>query len=381
MTRGRHRPESGIGPRAVPAPTRANRELGLDGRGVMRVLDAAYRIDLPEEAWLDGLTAAIGPAFDRGAGVHSFAVDLRSGATSSPRLFGGDASWSATWRAEWWETFILPMDVAMYRGIAQFGPLSYTSDLFAAIARAMPTFELYLANRGALPDEEVPAPSFGRYPESLNLVASDTSGTTVCFIGNRPEVAREPPSDSSVHLAGLLTAHIAAALRLRSARSGNPSVVDSADVVLSDRGAVVNVREGAGLDASLDAIRHAARTVVRAKRDAAGDSEGRASLVLWQILFSRSFTVVDSYEKDGRRYLVANRNRPDPVTAFASLLTPREREVVALLVLGHANKLIAYELDVAESTVATHIRSIARKLDVDGTSGILATAHSAARPG
>ena len=45
-------------------------------------------------------------------------------------------------------------------------------------------------------------------------------------------------------------------------------------------------------------------------------------------------------------------------------LTPREREVLALIGRGMPNKLIARELDVAEKTVKAHVSSILAKLGV-----------------
>jgi len=46
-------------------------------------------------------------------------------------------------------------------------------------------------------------------------------------------------------------------------------------------------------------------------------------------------------------------------------LTPREREVLALLGRGMPNKRIARELDVAEKTVKAHVSAILAKLGVD----------------
>ena len=45
-------------------------------------------------------------------------------------------------------------------------------------------------------------------------------------------------------------------------------------------------------------------------------------------------------------------------------LTEREREVLSLLVAGHQNKAIASELDVAVSTIESHVHSILNKLGV-----------------
>ena len=44
-------------------------------------------------------------------------------------------------------------------------------------------------------------------------------------------------------------------------------------------------------------------------------------------------------------------------------LSPREREILRLIARGHSNKLIARELDIAETTVKIHVQHILRKLD------------------
>ncbi|MBW7850261.1 MAG: response regulator transcription factor [Rhodospirillales bacterium] len=58
-----------------------------------------------------------------------------------------------------------------------------------------------------------------------------------------------------------------------------------------------------------------------------------------------------------RRFLPApKRNQP------ASVLTPREAEVLAMLRQGKPNKMIAFELDMAENTVKVHVGRILKKL-------------------
>jgi DNA-binding CsgD family transcriptional regulator len=69
---------------------------------------------------------------------------------------------------------------------------------------------------------------------------------------------------------------------------------------------------------------------------------------------------VDTYERNGKRYVVARRNdvrlpRPDA-------LSPRERQALGFALLGDSNKLIAYELAISASTVGVLLHRAAQKL-------------------
>jgi serine/threonine-protein kinase PknK len=61
--------------------------------------------------------------------------------------------------------------------------------------------------------------------------------------------------------------------------------------------------------------------------------------------------------------LVAARRRRDPLDT----LTPREREVLALMAEGYSNAGIARQLFVSEGTVEKHVHSILPKLDIPET--------------
>ena len=52
-------------------------------------------------------------------------------------------------------------------------------------------------------------------------------------------------------------------------------------------------------------------------------------------------------------------------TALAGSLSPREREVLALVAAGHTNKAIAEQLFVSPNTIKTHVASLLQKLDAD----------------
>lgn len=63
--------------------------------------------------------------------------------------------------------------------------------------------------------------------------------------------------------------------------------------------------------------------------------------------------------------------RPVPLDPLAAL-TPRERDVMALLIQGLPNKGIAHELVISENTVKRYLKSIFEKLDVDSRAAAVA---------
>jgi len=83
---------------------------------------------------------------------------------------------------------------------------------------------------------------------------------------------------------------------------------------------------------------------------------------VWLGLVDGGWTLLDSFEQDDRWFVVA-RKRPsvDPRAA----LTERERQVIALAVQGHSNKVAAYELGLTTSTIATYLRRAMTKLGLD----------------
>jgi two-component system, NarL family, nitrate/nitrite response regulator NarL len=68
-----------------------------------------------------------------------------------------------------------------------------------------------------------------------------------------------------------------------------------------------------------------------------------------------------------------------PALDGISLLSTREREVLALIARGDSNKLIARALNIAEATVKIHVQHILRKLNL--TSRVQAAVYAAALDG
>jgi DNA-binding CsgD family transcriptional regulator len=84
-----------------------------------------------------------------------------------------------------------------------------------------------------------------------------------------------------------------------------------------------------------------------------------AAASLWREMRAGGWSIVEEYERDGRRFLVARR-----VRAHVDRLTAREREIVERVVSGASSKAIGLELGVAASTVAGHLANAMKKLGV-----------------
>lgn len=117
------------------------------------------------------------------------------------------------------------------------------------------------------------------------------------------------------------------------------------------------------------------RPVSRAGATAASHLEGRLrecapsggaldradALEVWSGLTSGKWSLVDLRDEAAVRHLVARRA---DVVAPRSLLTSRQRQVLACASLGWSNKTISYDLGVSATTVSTHLLSAARRLGV-----------------
>ncbi|MFP4896189.1 response regulator transcription factor [Paraburkholderia sp. EG304] len=69
--------------------------------------------------------------------------------------------------------------------------------------------------------------------------------------------------------------------------------------------------------------------------------------------------------------LFARREQRAEVQRRLDTLTPREREVMALVVAGHMNKLVASELGAAEKTVKVHRGRVMEKMKAASLAGLV----------
>ncbi|HSD89766.1 MAG TPA: helix-turn-helix transcriptional regulator, partial [Kofleriaceae bacterium] len=171
-----------------------------------------------------------------------------------------------------------------------------------------------------------------------------------------PQRADAHADRRSQRLWAKVSAHLAAGRRLRERLAGSPF-----EAVLTPSGKL----EHAEGDSKSPSTREALRAAVVRQEKARGkarrkDPEGATDM--WTALVGGRWSLLDHFERGGRRYIVARRNEHGGADPRA--LAERERAVAQLAALGKSNKLIAYELGVSESTVASHLSSAMRKLRV-----------------
>lgn len=96
---------------------------------------------------------------------------------------------------------------------------------------------------------------------------------------------------------------------------------------------------------------------------------------LWQSLVDAEWAVVEEFELDGHRFLRLRPSLPalgpSPELSRTRPLSEREEQVLAAVAMGHANKLIAYDLGVSESTVSAYVRRAAAKLGTTSRVGLV----------
>lgn len=304
------------------------------------VLEAAYRMDVTEAAWLEDVVKAVGTHIDRGRGLMGYVYDATDLQEVKVGSFWADGRAILSTR-EHVQAIIRQTEPEYVKATWRGLPCSLVSET--------PNIEGqpgYTAMRG-----------LGIH-DLLVINGTDPTWHGVWIGACIPEpVVLEPEPRA---LWSRVSAHIASGFRLRRrlAETEARTTTDGAEAVLEPNGKVVHAETPASSRTARELLRDAARAIDRART---GDQRGLVeSIEEWKGLIAARWTLVDQFESDGRRYLCARRN--DAVAGNAAGLTDREYQVVAFLSLGHSTKLIAYELGIAPSTVRVLLGRAASKL-------------------
>jgi DNA-binding CsgD family transcriptional regulator len=323
------------------------RPFGRTGRkhDLVAVIEAAYAPAATEQAWVEGIAEAAQPCLDEGLGLNVYTFDARDPAKFRVPACAGVGG--------------TPVDARVIEKIVNHGTPELTlrayssgqATLFSELRR-----ELEAEHIAGVKDVYRAAAHFGS-PEVLAVRGADPSrrGCLIaCLLpAEEPHVPRAQRT-----LLTCLGSHLASGWRLRRDLPEGGATVDAADAILDGKGRLVH-HNAADVATQRPRIEHAFERRLRARGRLRAEAP-EAAVALWQAMIAGEWTLVDHVDRDGKRFVLARRNRPgvgDP-----GALTLRERQVAKYAALGCSVKHIAYELGLAASTVRERLNSALRKL-------------------
>lgn len=308
-------------------------------RDLLEVVEAAYAVDGDDETWLGGLVDAARPALDDGLGLFAYVVEIQGSkvvpsAVVHRTTLPGVADIVGVTNAR-----ATPAEVeALYRG-----------PMVATLSETL----------GCEPIEH---PALRDFYGPLGI--HDTLGVIACDSPRRATTLAAPlrtlqTLDRKRRASWQRVAiHIATAMRLRRriTRDSAPP-----DAVLRPDGRIEHLEPGAKAPRTREVLRGHAAAIDRA-RGALRREDPEAALDLWRALAAARWSLVDGFERDGRRYLIARRNEPE--AAGDRGLTALEQLVVERIAARRSSKAIAYELGLSASTISAFLSSAMVKLGV-----------------
>lgn len=302
-------------------------------------IELAYDRSIESEAgWLEAITARVAPAFNPGAAPTSaFFFDIEDPTKHLSTVVSvGETRFTREQFAK--------QHVASER---KDYSIAYECEVFTLLSRVVGREEAEKTMRAAAMRGE----------DSLGLRANATPKQGVMFTTLVPWGYRIRQRDLWTRFA----AHVGAALRLR--RFQHAPAPDSALAVLTPRGRLEHGT--ASTVAAREELAKAAQSMDRA-RGKLRRLDPDAASALWRTMVHGEWSLVDWFDHDGKRFLLAQENRVPLTSSKKKPLSDRERQVVSCAAMGHSNKLIAYDLGLSTGTVSVLLARAAQKLGVVG---------------
>jgi len=168
----------------------------------------------------------------------------------------------------------------------------------------------------------------------------------------------------------MLEVHIAAGHRLRRGlgQQGDAPGAAMTDIPLDAEALIdpshflVSDMRGEASRADASASLRAAAVLVDKARGPLRRSDPKEALRLWEGLVRGTWSLVDWFDAEGRRFLLAKPNAPRITDPRG--LSEREAQVATYAALGDTNKVIGYRLGLSPSYVSRLVHDAMRKLDV-----------------
>jgi DNA-binding CsgD family transcriptional regulator len=188
--------------------------------------------------------------------------------------------------------------------------------------------------------------------DALSVHAMDAEGRFLVVIGASLRKMASPTSADNASW-GRIASHVAAASRLRNRLLVQPTEADG-EAVVTPSGAIEHAEGEAIGRTARDVLREA--VLLREKALAGGTkSDPDGALRMWRGLVEGRWSLVDRFERDGGRYIVAHAN--DINAPGPRVLSAQERTVVAMAAQGQPLKLVAYDLGLSAAAVSAALRT------------------------
>jgi DNA-binding CsgD family transcriptional regulator len=324
---------------------------------LLRIVEAAYELDSPEDVWLKRIGELVRPLLDDGFGLAAFAFTRMP--NMPPLLSTSLHLWMPEALAEAYPRIFAGMDPELRNRPFAMGPCVTGSQMMGMRKEF-----------AELPQMKSGLQRFGMF-DSVWVTATDPTGVGCGFHAGRRVIAW--PKARELQRWGRIAAHLSSALRVRN-RLRSAEFTEEPSAVFNAKGHVEHAIGLARERGVREVLQHAVLTLERVRGKERLENPDSA-LGKWRALVAGEWSLMDRFETDGRRYIVARQNAP--TVTGASALTQRERQVVGFAQLGHHNKLIAYELGIAASTVRVLMARAAAKLGASCREELLEHARKA----
>lgn len=317
---------------------------------VIDLTEFVYDLDVPREDWVPALLEAGLPVFDQGHGVvaTTYFRPPEAGPPVPTKFFLGSGPNDLIERL-----FIgsYEADDETLRDINRSGVVTTLSEEAHRVPGGLETFEQYIR----------PA------KDLLAITAVDPNGVGLSLAIMLPEVTKLTGKERE--LWKMIGAHLVSGFRLRqsleearNAMRAKTSLPNNAEAVLDPK--QFRIAEAVGRAANANTgefIREAARLIDRA-RGRLRKQDPEEALEIWRALVDGRWSMVDWFDTDGRRFVLAHPNPPNLRDPRG--LTERERQVATYACLGETNKLISYRLGISQAQVSSTLKSAMLKLGV-----------------
>jgi DNA-binding CsgD family transcriptional regulator len=323
-----------------------------DTSDAIDLIEVAYDLEKSDSEWLSDLMDAASPIMDAGLGMFGFTFVRPEGAGGRDAVIGDMQLRSLP------DDFLDRLTVASRALSPEFvravTPPGYAGT-WSEISEDHPEeFKRLVDALG--------------YVDLFGVTAIDPDGVGVDF-----SVPLSEPLQLNAKARfrwQMLGAHIASAYRLRRALAArNEGSHDepngmprAAEAVLDANGFRIVEATGKAKDRNAgDVLRRAARRIDKARGPMRANDPEKA-LETWKALVRGRWSIVDWFDTDGRRFVIA---KPNPPRVFDPRgLTEQECQVATYVLLGDTNKLIAYRLGLSQGRVSVLLRSAMHKLGV-----------------